>query len=144
MRRYPRLTALAVFLVLAVLFSSPRLLGASFYVADDWHDVEIFFWDFWWLGEALRSGQDPWFTTAVFHPAGTSLGFHPTGFLYGIISLPFQTLLGVATGVVLAYNLITLASLALAAWFTFLLARRLGAGDLPALLAGLIYSFSRS
>ncbi|MCZ6745744.1 MAG: hypothetical protein O7C74_00840 [Acidobacteria bacterium] len=142
MRRYPRLTALAVFLVPAVLFSSPRLLGVSFYVADDWHDVEIFFWDFWWLGEALRSGQDPWFTTAVFYPAGTSLGFHPTGFLYGLISLPFQMLLGVATGVVLAYNLITLASLALAAWFTFLLARRLGAGDLPALLAGLIYSFS--
>ena len=142
MRRYPRLIALAVFLVPAVLFSSPRLLGASFYVADDWHDVEIFFWDFWWLGEALRSGQDPWFTTAVFHPAGTSLGFHPTSFLYGFISLPFQMLLGVATGVVLAYNLITLASLALAAWFTFLLARRLGAGDLPALLAGLIYSFS--
>ena len=142
LRRYPRLTTLAAFLVLAVLLSSPRLLGASFYVADDWHDVEIFFWDFWWLGEALRTGQDPWFTTAVFYPEGTSLGFHPTGFLYGLISLPFQMLLGVGVGVVLAYNFITLASLSLAAWFVYLLARRLGAGELPALLAGLIYSFS--
>ena len=46
LRRFPRVTMLAAFALLAVLLSSPRLLGASFYVADDWHDVEIFFWDF--------------------------------------------------------------------------------------------------
>ena len=142
LRRFPRVTMLAAFALLAVLLSSPRLLGASFYVADDWHDVEIFFWDFWWLGEALRGGQDPWFTTAVFHPAGTSLGFHPTGFLYGLISLPLQALFGVEIGVVLAYNVITLASLTLAAWLAWLLARRLGLGDLSAAVTGVIYSFS--
>jgi hypothetical protein len=142
LRRYPRLIMLAAFALLAVMLASPRLLGASFYAADDWHDVEIFFWDFWWLGEALRTGQDPWFTTAVFYPGGTSLGFHPTGFLYGLFSLPLQALLGVERGVVLAYNLITLASLTLAAWLAWLLARRLGAGDLPAAITGVIYSFS--
>jgi hypothetical protein len=128
--------------LLAVLLTSPRLLGASHYIRDDWHDVEIFFWDFWWLGEALRTGQDPWFTTAVFHPAGTSLGFHPTGFLYGFFSLPLQALLGAEVGVVLAYNLITLSSLTLGAWFAWLLARKLGAGDLAAAVTGIVYSFS--
>ncbi len=132
----------AVYALLSVLLSSPRLLSATAYVADDWHDVEIFFWDFWWLGQALRAGTDPWFSTLVFYPQGTSLGFHPTGFLYGTFSLPWQMLLGPEVGIILAYNLITLSSLTLAGWFTYLLARSLHVDRGPAFLGGLVYSYS--
>jgi hypothetical protein len=136
--------ALALYALLALALTGPRLLTGDHYVTDGWADHEIFFWNFWWLGEALVGAQDPWYTTLVFAPTGTGLGFHPTAFLDAAISLPFQALLGAEKGVVLAYNLITLASLTLSGFFAFLFARRL-LGDrsfAAPLLAGLIYGFS--
>ncbi|MFQ5767975.1 MAG: hypothetical protein ACE5ID_08335 [Acidobacteriota bacterium] len=127
---------------LALLITSPRLLGDGIYITDDWHDNEIFFWDFWWLKQALAGGHDPWFTTRLFYPAGTSLGFHPTAFLYAAFSLPFQAILGSERGVILAYNWITLASLVLASFFTFLLVRRLTGHHGAAVLSGLVFGFS--
>jgi len=133
---------LAFYAAMALALTSPRLLGTGAYLVDDWFDNEIFFWNFWWLGEALGSGRDPFYTTLLFHPSGTSLGFHPTSYLNASFSLPFQALLGPQRGVILAYNLIILVSLTLSGFFAFLLARRLAGRDAPALAAGLLYGFS--
>ncbi len=142
-RRGP-LLALGLYGVLALALTGPRLLTGQRQITDGWADHEIFYWNFWWLGRALAGGQDPWYTTLVFHPAGTSLGFHPTSYLNGLLSLPLQWLLGPERGVVIAYNLIALASLVLAAQVAFLLVRQvLGHGGLAApLVAGLVYGFS--
>lgn len=57
-------------------------------------DNHIWVWDFWWVQEALTSGQNPFVTDQVLPPFANGLGLHTHVFLYGILALPLTMAFG--------------------------------------------------
>ncbi len=110
---------------------SDRLIGNNI---DNW----IFYWNNWWVQEAVRSGQSWFFTQAIFAPAGTSLIAHSHSLANSLAAISLTPI----TGPVAAYNLVVLAGLWLSAlgmfWLVWDMTKRPGA----AFLAGLIFAFA--
>ena len=115
----------------APLQFSQRLLGHGI---DPW----IFYWNNWWLEQALAEGHDWLFTPYLFYPQGTSLIAHSNSFLNSLLALPLKPLLGP----VAAYNLVVLFGLWVSAMGMFSLVREITRHSSAALLAGFIFAFT--
>ena len=98
-------------------------------------DAHIHYWNGWWVGEALRQAQTPFFTRNLFFPRGVSLVFHNFAWIHILEWLGLRTMVGGIT----AYNLAFLLNLALCGWAAFLLVRHLTHDRRAAFLGGLIY-----
>ena len=109
-------------MVLSILIASPltaRLLTDLPGTATD-HDVISFVWNLWWTRHALIDlGQSPFTTEMVFAPFRIDLRLHTYSLLHGLVSIPLQSVFGVIG----AFNLVVIATLAGNAYTTFLLAR---------------------
>lgn len=101
-------------------------------------DAWIFFWNNWWLGEALSGGLNPFQTNFLFHPTGTSLVAHSNSFTNSFLALLLEPL----SGPVAAYNLTLLAGLWLSAMGMFFLVRDITEHTLASLLAGFVFAFA--
>ena len=115
-----------------VLHPESRVFG------DKFADKTIVMWSFLWWPHRLLHGHDPFVTKAVWAPHGIDLAWVTAMPGASVLLTPFTE----TVGPVFAYNLAALAAPPLAAWATFLLARRL-TGDAPAaLVAGFLFGFS--
>jgi hypothetical protein len=98
---------------------------------DVWQSV----WNIWWVHRALFvEHTNPYQTDMLFYPQGAGLILHTLNLplaLVGALLIPL-------VGVVASYNLVTLLTLALAGYCSFLLARYLTGNSLAALVAGTI------
>jgi hypothetical protein len=107
-------------------------------VGDRFADKTIFMWAFLWWPHALIHGHDPFVVRHVWAPHGVDLAW--------VTAVPGASLLlaplSETLGPVFAYNAAALAAPALAAWTTFLLARRLTRSVPASLVAGLLFGFS--
>lgn len=105
---------------------------------DRFPDKTIFMWSFLWWPHELAHWHDPFVTKAIWAPHGIDLAW--------VTAMPGASLLlsplSETLGPVVAYNVAALAAPALAAWTTFLLARRLGSSTPGALVAGFLFGFS--
>jgi len=101
---------------------------------DAWQTV----WNFDHVERALAGEEPLWFSDRVWAPEGASLRAHT---LAPALSLP-GALLARGVGLPASYDLLVLASFALAAGATFRLGRRLGMSPLAAALAGLVLAFA--
>jgi hypothetical protein len=81
----------------AIRFLSQQLIGNN-------EDTWIFYWNNWWLGEALSSGQNPFETSYLFYPTGTSLIAHSNSFLSSFLAFLLEPI----AGPVAAYNIVLL------------------------------------
>ena len=124
-------TIVAVMTWPAIRSLSQQLVGFN-------EDVWIFFWNNWWLGEALSDGLNPFQTTFLFHPTGTSLVAHSNSFTNSFLALLLEPL----SCPVAAYNLALLAGLWLGAMGMFLLVRDITQNTLASLLAGFVFAFA--
>lgn len=115
----------------AVLHLTDRLIGNN---VDNW----IFYWNNWWLEQALREGHNWFFTPYLFYPHGTSLLAHSNSFLNSLIAVALKP----AVGPVAAYNLSLLLGLWLSGVGMFYLVHNLTGSPGPALLAGLVFTFA--
>ena len=101
-------------------------------------DPFIFIWFFRWWPWALAHHADPLFTTLIWQPAGLNLAW--------TTSVPFLALLGapltLISGPVLAYNILSLAALALAAWAAYFLCLYVSRVPFAALIGGYLFGFS--
>src|SRR5439155_13324362 len=112
-------------------------------LADRTLDDHVYWWDFWWLHEALLVRHvDPFFCPLVFHPRGASVALSPFAFPVGLLALPLQSWLGVLPGAVAVVKLFGLATFPLALHGTSLLARRLGVPFFASLLVGACFAFT--
>lgn len=137
LRRVAPLLGYAVFTALwlgrgVVLHPTTRVLGDAF------SDKTILMWSFLWWPHAIAQGHDPFLATSIWSPHGIDLAWVTSSPTLGLALAPVSE----TAGPVFAYNLAALAAPPLAAWTTYLLARRL-TGSVPAsLVAGFLFGFS--
>jgi hypothetical protein len=139
--RHPVLVALVVYAGASVLlFGLPVL-------ADPTHtclcvgsttDEGIVAWAFEWWPHALLHGLNPFHPHILFAPGGTDIA--QVTMVPGL-ALVFAPVTALA-GPLAAYNVAALLAPALAAWFAFLLCRRLTGAFWPSLVGGWLYGFS--
>lgn len=103
-----------------------------------YHDTWQFIWNFWWLKTALETGQNPFFTHYLHWPNGISLLFHTLNLPNAIISILFQTIIGLPA----TYNLLILLNLALTGFGTYLLTNYFSKNKFAGFLAGYVVAFS--
>jgi hypothetical protein len=137
------LFALATAAAVVVTWPLAGELFAFTRLSDKQLDDHVYWWDFWWLHEALCVRHvDPLFCPLVFHPHGASLAASPFALPYGVLSLPLQALLGPLQGAVVAVKLIGLLSFPLALQGLSLLLRSLGVPFWPSVVAGALFAFA--
>jgi hypothetical protein len=101
-------------------------------------DSSIFMWGLAWWPHALLHGMNPFFTNALFAPDRLALGGDVTVPFAAIVAAPITLL----WGPIVSFNLLTLASPVLAAFFAFLLCRYITRNFAASLFGGYIFGFS--
>ncbi len=101
-------------------------------------DPSLIIWFLAWWPHAIAHHLNPFFTNLVWQPAGLNLAWATCVPLLALLGLPFTLL----SGPVLAFNVLTLAAPALAAWGTYLLCLHITGQRLAALLGGLLFGLS--
>lgn len=123
---------------LTLLFTYPLLFHLdTLHVGEAGGDAKSYLWGYWWVERALSSGNDPFETSAIFHPIGIGLALHTLSFLQGVVHVPLRALVGN----VAAPNLIVLWTFVATALAMYALARYTGANRAGAFLAGMVLAF---
>ncbi len=102
-------------------------------------EFDIFLWDLWWVRRAvLDLHVSPLYTNHLVYPFTSPLAGHTLALLWGILSAPFQPVLGL----IATYNGLIVSSFVAAGTFTYLFVRRHVRHESVAALAGLIFAFT--
>ena len=102
-------------------------------------EFDIFLWNLWWVRHAvLDLHVSPLYTNYLVYPFTSPLAGHTLALLWGILSAPFQSILGLIP----TYNGIIVLSFVAAGTFTYLFVRRHVRHESVAALAGLIFAFT--
>ncbi len=128
---------LLVYIGLAVFMTWPVASQLTTHLAGGRADLMTHQWTFWWVKQALTQGVNPFYTTSIFYPDGVTLQFHNIAWFNILLWIPLQAVLGN----IAAYNLIFIATFALNAFATFLLAREWTKEFWPAFVGGLVWGF---
>src|SRR5579862_1609593 len=115
-----------------ILHPTTRVLG------DADRDKTILMWSLLWWPHAIAHGHDPFAANVVWAPHGVDLSWVTSSPTLSFALAPLSE----TVGVVFAYNFAALAAPPLAAWTTFLLARRLTRNVSASLVAGFLFGFS--
>lgn len=150
------LTVLGLYSLLALLLTWPLAAHFTTHTTGDGIDDPALAWNLWWIKERLvtQANFDIFHVDWMFHPIQINLAFYTLTPLNGLLSTPLQF----GASLIVANNLLLLASFVLSAFGAYLLVldqRRwaMSASHLPnsctlwklsALLAGVIYAFASS
>ncbi len=129
----------AVYLALGfVLWVHAWAAGATTHTICGCGDPALFLWFFQWPATALAHGQNPFFSTAIFHPSGINLLAQTsvTG-----LSLPLVPVTWI-WGPVASLNVAATITPALTAFTAFVVIRRWAPWTPAAFVGGLLYGFS--
>lgn len=124
-----------LYLLVSLIITWPLLGRLTTEFAGGRGDQLVHRWTFWWVKEALLSGQNPFYTTMLYYPEGASLLSHNIAWLNFAFWLPLQAIVGE----IAAYNLMFLAIYSLNGFALFLFARELIRQEWPAFVAGVIF-----
>ncbi len=102
-------------------------------------EFDIFYWNLWWVKHATFDLHiSPLYTNFIAYPFTSPLAGHTLALLWGLISAPFQNVLGLIT----TYNLIVVICFGAAAMLMYTFVRRHVARRGVAVLAGLMFAFT--
>ena len=133
--------AFGIYLVASIVVwgGSTTLHLATMYIPrQDSSDSDFFRWAMAWVPWAIRHGQDPLTTTAVFAPYKASLTWVTMVPGPAIAMWPVTALFGSLA----SYNVLVLLAPALDGWATYLLCRRLTQRFWASLVGGFFFGFS--
>ena len=119
-----------------VMFGRSNLIAEQSYGGGLEHDAGTYVWYLWHLKEALFGGGELLFSDRLFFPVGMNMVRQDWTPVTAALGLPFAGL-----GSIGAYNMEVALAFVLCGWFTYMLARHLGAKRAYALLAGLIFAY---
>ncbi|MBX7184230.1 MAG: hypothetical protein K1Y01_03705 [Vicinamibacteria bacterium] len=134
----------ALLLVLTVAATWPLALHLGTHVPGDPNDPGdywAYYWDLWWVEDALLGLRNPFHTSLLHQPDGADLYFHSLMLAPSALMAPVTALLGPT----ISYNILVWLSFAGSAFGIYLLARRIlgpGGSREAALLGGVMYAFS--
>src|SRR3954454_23921809 len=136
----PAPVAFAVYLAAALaLFGRPLLHGGECLCIPSTTDVGIFAWALKWWPHAVAHGENLFSTDLIYAPYGFDLAHGQLIPAAALALWPLTALVGPLS----TFNTAMVLSPALAAFFAFLLCRRLAGGRFwPALLGGWLFGFS--
>ncbi|MGA2319525.1 MAG: hypothetical protein ABSG95_02125 [Solirubrobacteraceae bacterium] len=138
-RPRPQWRALVFYLVLGLLTAGWHAVrnptGVCACVADA--DTSMFMWSLKWWPYALLHGLNPLVSHYVWAPTGDNITRRTVIPAASLILAPVTALFGV----VVSYNVMSIASPVLAAFTSYLLCRRLVGRELPALAGGYLFGF---
>ena len=138
------LTVVFLYFLFTLLFTFPLILRifTSTPLADGHGDQFQSIWMFWWFKTALFNLiTNPFYTTFLYFPHGSSLIYHMPVFL-SLLSLPIQYLFGSQPGLILSHNLILIFTFVISGFGVYLLVRYLIKDPVVAFICGLIFAFS--
>ena len=123
--------------ILALIMTWPVITKLGSALAGSHSDLWIHQWTFWWIKEALLSGQNPFYTTLLYYPSGVSLTSHNIAWFHIALWLPLQAVMGSTA----AYNLIYIAVYALNGFTFYLFAHELTRSRPASFIGGLVFGF---
>ena len=129
--------ALAAYLTIAVIYTFPLVAHLATYVPSSLpdQDVFLFLWNNWWIHHALTHLHVmPYRTDFIAAPFTIDLRLGTLGLFYGLVSLPFFSLLGP----VVLLNLQVLATATLNGYAGFCLTRYLAKDDRVGFVCGFL------
>lgn len=131
------LLPLGLYGLVTVVATYPLVRHLTTRVPGDGGDALMNLWGYWWVREALVTGQNPFFTPLLYAPHGAPLYLHTLNLFNGLATLPVQ----LAFGPIAAYNAVVFLSFVLAAYFAFLLVARVSGSRLAGFFGGVVYAF---
>lgn len=139
-RRWPVLLGAGlIYLALGfILWINAWVDGASTHTLCGCGDPALFLWFFQWPATALAHGQNPFFSTAMFHPGGINLLAQTSVEGLGLPLAPVTWI----WGPVASLNVASTLTPALSAFFAFIVIRRWAPWAPAAFVGGLLYGFS--
>jgi len=132
--------ALAGYLLIAVLTVGRHAVGhpATVCACVGQGDPASYMWALSWWPHAIAHGLNPFFTHHLWAPTGVNVA---QGAMIPTAAIAMAPVTALA-GPIVSYNVLTVASPALAAFTAYLLCRRLVGRELPALAGGYLFGFS--
>lgn len=124
--------------LLVVVMTWPSISALGQRLIGDNEDVWIFFWNNWWLREALSGDLNLFFTPHLFFPQGASLVAHSNSYLSSILAVIIDPLVGP----VASYNLVFLFGLWVGAVGMYLLVEDITEQPIAAFIAGFVFAFA--
>jgi hypothetical protein len=131
---------------ITVLFTYPLITGLTTAFAENpiggSSDQNIVMWDAWWAKKSLVDLKtNPFFTSYLYYPNGSSLALHALTFLNSTATIPFQMLLEKPKGLILGCNMVILLTFVITGIGMYALARNTGAGKAVAFFAGTAFAY---
>ena len=136
-RALRHLLPLFLYGLLTVLVTYPLILHFGSQLPSDGGDALQNYWNYWWTGRALATGQNPYWTPYLYAPYGAPLYLHTLNLFNGVVSLPVQW----AFGLIPAYNSVVFLSFILAGYFAYLLVAEVSGSRLAGFVGGVVYAF---
>jgi len=124
--------------VLSLVMTWPLIIHISEARPGAAGDGSNFMWNYWHFKFCLEHGLPLSYSHYIFYPQGVSLLYHTMQWLYCFLAWPLQNWLGL----IAAYNVLLLFSLASSAWALYFLATSLCRNPLCGFAAGLAFGFS--
>jgi hypothetical protein len=134
------LAPLVLYAVFAVVWIGRGVIfhPTTHVLGDADRDKTILMWSLLWWPHAIAHGHDPFVANVVWAPHGVDLSWVTSSPTLALALSPLTAMFGA----VFSYNFAALAAPPLAAWTTFLLARRLTKNVPASLVAGFLFGFS--
>lgn len=126
----------SLFLLIALIVTWPLLPNLTTEYAGGRSDLRVHQWTFWWVRQALLTGQNPYFTDLLYYPDGVSLTSH--GFAW--VSIGIWLILQTILGEIAAYNITAVLVMTLNGFCMFLLARQQTRSWWGGFIAGVIFA----
>lgn len=123
---------------LAILFTWPLALNFSTHLLGPPEDNQQFYWNLWWWQKSLAAGQNPFHTSLLFFPRGTSLLLHTISPLNAVMGHFFSFFVNLTA----SFNLLIFFSIVMSGVGMYYLALDLVGDKRAAWIAGLIFTFS--
>lgn len=139
MTRFPRLVALLVFLLLAVVHTWPLARDPVHLSRNDSSDALLNTWTIAWVAHQLPRDPTHLFDANIFSPERHTLGYSEAMIVQGVMALPILAVGGSST---LAYNLVLLAGFALTGWAFFLLVNQWTGSAAAGYIGGSLAAFN--
>ena len=119
--RAPRLVALAVFVLLAVVHTWPLARSPAHLSRNDNGDTLLNTWAIAWVAHQLPRDPIHLFDANIFYPERRTLAYSEAMIVQGLMAMPIRA---AGASPVLTYNLVLLAGFALTGWAFCLLVHR--------------------
>jgi hypothetical protein len=131
------LAILLAYAAITVVFTWPAATQIDRAMIGGPRDGPMFLWNTWWTARALGRGENPLWTSHLFHPEGVSRVIDTHCLLPAVLAAPLQNWFGLIP----AYNLIVLFTFVLSGIGTALLVKELVGNRSAAFVAGTLFAF---